>query len=1125
MIRFCVCCLTLAIAAAAWAQTGLSGTVVSSGRPVPGAVVTARVGQESTAVATDEAGRFSFDSLAAGPVSISVQMFGFQPLSQQVADRAKPVELGLTLRPAPQPRGPMQAGGRRNAGQTSEANVQEEIAAPAPLALPSDANGGEQAADSFLVQGSLSRGLAVEGGAPAVSDAMMMARMNGMFGPGFGGEGMNGMPPGMTAGGGDQQMQQQGGGGAGGGFGGRGGGGGFGGGPGGGGFGGRGGGPGGGGFGGRGGPGGGGPRGPGGPGGGRPDFANMTPEQREEMRRRFAERVRQGALAEGFGNRGGRRTRQQIRGMAFYNPRSSIFDATPFSLNGRAVQKPEYSQHRFGVSLGGPFSLGKFMPSDKSFFFVNYQASRGDNPLTNFAVLPNDAMRAGDFSGISSVIYDPLTRQPFPNNQIPASRFNSASLGLLAMIPEPNSTGTQNYRLITAQPTSSDNLNARVNRTLDAKNRLAYSFGYQRRYSESVQLFGYRDPTHGSGSNHDLTYTHNFSPRLIMNTRVRYNRNITDLLPYFAYGADVSGQLGIQGNSREAVNFGPPNLNFTNYGDLSDGNRTLRRVHTITASDGFTIVHGAHTVTTGFEFSRLRWNYVLEQNARGTLFFGGLSTAGLDANGNALPNTGNDFAEFLLGLPQQSSVRFGSADGYMRQSSYAAFVQDEWRVRPNLTFNLGLRYEDWEPFTEKYGRLANLILSPAHDAVTLVTGNGVIKPDRNNFAPRLAMSWRPWAKSRTVVRAGYSIFYDGSVYSRIPNRLGWQPPYADTSQFNTTLSAPITMTDPFAGRSSVTIRNTYAVNPDYPAPRAQTWNFSVQHEFRRGLVLETGYLGTLGSGLLIQRLPNRAAPGSATTSEERRPITNALGFTWDSPEGHSAFHAAQARITRRMSRGLTLNALYQWSKSLDNASTIGGSGNIVVQNDNNIAAEYGRSTFDRRHTISFNGMLYSPFGERGYFLRQKTAVSRVLKDWTLQTTITGNSGSPFTARVLGTAADAAGTGATGSARADATGLPLSTSAGYFNTAAFTVPLPGQFGTAGRNTIDGPGQFVLSASFGRSFTLGGDPRHGLEFRLSANNAINHVNITGIGTVVNSATYGLATSAGNMRSMEMTVRLRF
>jgi len=409
-------------------------------------------------------------------------------------------------------------------------------------------------------------------------------------------------------------------------------------------------------------------------------------------------------------------------------------------VNGRAVQKPDYSQNRFGVSLGGPLSLGKFLPAERSMFFINYQGTRGRNPYSGFAVMPTEAQRAGDFAG-GLPIYDPLTRQPFPNNRTPAARIDAASAGLLRFIPAPNSTGaTQNYRCITSQQSSSDNLSLRLNRSIDATNRLAFSGSYQRRASESVQLYGWRDQNTGSGGNYDATWSHNFSPRLIMNTRVRYNANRTGLEPFFANGEDVSGALGIRGNSREAVNFGPPNLNLTNYGDLTDGNRSLRRIHTVSASNSWTVVRGAHSVSAGFEFTRPRWNHVVEQNARGTLFFGGLATRGLDASGNALPRTGNDFAEFLLGLPQQSSVRFGAADAYMRQSQYSTFFEDEWRMRPNLTLNLGLRYEDWEPFTEKYGRLSNLLLSPARDAVTVVTGGPVIAPDRNNFSPRLALS-------------------------------------------------------------------------------------------------------------------------------------------------------------------------------------------------------------------------------------------------------------------------------------------------------------------------------------------------------------------------------------------------
>lgn len=876
----------------------------------------------------------------------------------------------------------------------------------------------------------------------------------------------------------------------------------------------------------------GGPRGPRGPGGidpaARERLANLSPEQREALRRRIMDRARQGALAEGFGNRRAQ-NRQQIRGTGFLNLRNSAFDATPFSLNGRTVEKPNYAQTRFGFTLGGPLHLGKLLPAEKSTFTLNYSGNRGRNPYSGFAIMPTELQRTGNFAG-GATLYDPSSNTPFPGNVIPPSRINTIARGLLSFIPAPNSTGasgtttTQNYRFITAQQSGSDNLNGRLSRTLNSKNRLAYSGGWQRRDGEAIQLYGYRDPNTGSGHNHDLTWTHTFSPRFLSNTRVRYNFNRTELTPFFAFGEDVSGQLGITGNSREAVNFGPPNLNFTNYGDLSDGNRTLRRIHTYNVNQGFTFVRGKHSMTAGVDLTRLHWNHVLEQNARGTLFFGGLSTSGLDANGTPRSNTGNDFADFLLGLPQQSSLRSGGADAYMRQTQLALFFQDEWKAGRNLTVNLGLRYEDWEPFTEKRGRLANLLLSPARDAVTLQTGNGVILPDRNNLSPRLGLAYRPFAKRRTTVRAGYSLFYDGTVYSRIPTRLGWQPPYAESAQFNTSVAARLTLANPFIGPTAVTLRNTNAVNPNYDVPYAQTWNLSLQEEFRRAWVVEVGYIGTRGQGLLVQRLPNRAAPGSPTTSEQRRPIANALGFTWDSPEGSSIFHSGQVRVTRRMSRGLAFNALYTISKSLDNASTIGGSGNLVVQDDNNLAAERGRSSFDRRHVLNLQASLASPFGPRGIALRRNTAVTKLLRDWNMQTNLTAHSGNVFTARVLGAAADAAGTGATGSARADATGAPLYTGTGYFNTAAFAIPPATRFGNASRNTIDGPSQLQISASIGRTFNLG-DNRRSVEARLSAENAINTVNITGIGTVVNSANYGLATQAGEMRSVQLQFRFRF
>ncbi|HEY3443322.1 MAG TPA: TonB-dependent receptor [Paludibaculum sp.] len=1109
--------LVAMLAGALSAQTPWTGRVTAQGKAIPGAAVTVKAGGQSWATASDEQGRFAVEGLPAGALTVEVRMFGFQAVIKEVKaeERTAPLEVVMALRamrPAMAGAGAAPAAAQMTNG--IEAQVTRSLEETPALAVAAPENG--EGSEAFLVQGSLSRGLQQQ------DRPDMMMEFGGMGGPGGGmpGGGMQGGEGGGMMGGGGM-------GGMGGGRGGGGGGGGMGGGP-----------PGGmggrqGGFGGPGGPGGRG--GPGGP-GGRPDFANLTPEEREKFRTAMQDRARQGQR-EGFGNRS-RRARDQIRGGANLSVRGDTFDAAPYSINGREATKPSYSQYRYGATLGGPLSLGKIFNPNNSMFFINYNGQRGSSVYNGFGVMPDATLRAGDFSSIAtrSTIYDPLSKAPFAGSVIPDSRISSASKGLLAYLPLPNSTGsTQNYRYTTTIPQSTDNLNVRLNRTLTKKDRLAGDVGWQRRSSESVQMFGWSDPSSGTGVNVGLNWSHTFSPRIIHTARVRYNRNRNELIPYFANGTDVAAQLGIQGTSRDPANYGPPNLSFTNYGDLTDGNRSRRYVHTFTFGEGWTFVRKAHTITSGFDFTRTQWNTLSDPNARGTLFFGGLATSALTAAGLPVPGTGNDFADYLLGYPQQSTIRFGSPDSYMRSSQYGVFVQDEWRARPNLTFNLGLRYDNWRPFTEKYGRMSNLDIAPGTTGAAVVmpgslgpysgvTPDGMIRPDNNNLSPRLGFSWKPRPKGKTIVRGGYGLFYDGSIYSRIPTRLGQQPPFATSATFNTTASAPLTILNPFQGPTDTTIRNSYAVSPDYVAPYAQTWSLSVQHEYKAH-VFEVGYLATKGTRLVIQRMPNRAPAGSPANSEDRRPIPYAVGFTYDNPEGNSILHSGQLRVSRRMRKGLTWNAMYTFSKSIDNASSIGGTGNLVIQDDKNLAAERGLSNFDRRHTFSFNTMAQSPFGPNALWMKQKNLTSKILKDWSLNATITLNTGAPLTARVLGSVADAGGSGATGSARADATGASISGGSGYFNTAAFTTPPGNRYGNAARNTIPGPGTFGMNASFGRAWQIGDNSRHRLEGRLEADNILNHVNISSYGTVVNATNYGLATAAGQMRSIQLSLRLRF
>jgi hypothetical protein len=202
---------------------------------------------------------------------------------------------------------------------------------------------------------------------------------------------------------------------------------------------------------------------------------------------------------------------------------------------------------------------------------------------------------------------------------------------------------------------------------------------------------------------------------------------------------------------------------------------------------------------------------------------------------------------------------------------------------------------------------------------------------------------------------------------------------------------------------------------------------------------------------------------------------------------------------------------------------LGGGGAVVAQNDRDLSAERGLSTFDRRHTLNLFWVYTSPFGNSASVLPMGGAAAKLLRNWSLTGGITAQSGSPLTARVLGNLSNTGGTGAVGSGRADATGLPVRAEPGFFNLLAFGVPPGDRFGNAARNTIPGPGLFNLNASVGRNFPLG--ERRMMEFRVEGTNITNRVSFTRLGTTVNASDYGLATNAAAMRTMQASVRFRF
>lgn len=1132
--------VTAALAAGTLAGAEQRGSVTSAGLPIPGAIVTATLGDSKVVTSTDDSGGYVFEDLGPGAWTVEVEAFGFDRTSrilnvpaagtlawdlkmkprqaaplQAVAPRAAapkpaepkpaPAQAAAAKPAAPQgarPNAPNGSFQRLGVNQTMQAEALAALAAQPTSDIQNGSDLSQNANESFLVNGSLSRGLQMP---RQEGDMMAFGGFGGPGGPGMPGAATGGNPPGFEgapgATGGPQEM---------------------GGGPGMGGMGGMGG-PGG--FGGRGGfggPGGrmgqGGQRGPGGP--QRPGWQN-----------------RQGAMV--FGNRSGR-GRETFHGAFFFSLDNSALDARPYSLTGQAVSRPSYAQARFGFSGGGQLRIPKLINSPKTFIFVNYSGTRSRSPYNATSTLPSALERAGDFSQAMAngpiTIYDPSTGQPFPNNVIPAARINAAASGLLQYIPLPNQPGSvQNYQIVRSYPQNTDNLGLRMFHSLTQKDRIGGSFNLQSRGSQAQQLYGFQDTVGGRGISLNLSWAHNLKTGLINNLRWSFSRNRTSTSPFFANGSNVAAQLGIAGTSSNPLDYGPPNLSFTNFGGLSDAAAALMRNQTSTIADSVIVVRGKHTWTFGGQVQRLQLNNRSDQNGRGSFVFSGLASSGFDSSGQPLASTGFDFADFLLGLPNSSTIRYGSADTYFRGTNYSFFAQDDWRLRSNLSFNLGVRYELPSPLTEKYNRMANLDIAPGFTAVAAVTPGttgpytgvfpaGLINPDRNNIAPRLAVAWKPFPKKAMTVRAGYGVYFNGSVYNQAASLMAQQPPFANSSTFQTSLANPLTLQDGFVGSATTQITNTYAVDRNYKVGYAQTWNFSVQRDLPLSMVAELGYLGTKGTRLDIQGIPNRSAAGSPLTAEQRRQIGNAVGFTFDSSNGNSIYHAAQARLSRRSRRGLSANLLYTFSKSIDNASTFGGGGNVVAQDANDLRAERGLSSFDHRHTLSLSYMFSSPGSGTTSSFAAKGWHGKLVRNWTLSGSITAQSGSPFTATVLGNRSDAGGTGALGSSRAEATGLPVEVGTGPFNLLAFALPPSGQFGNAGRNTIPGPFSFTTNISLGRNFPLG-EGRRSLDLRMDSTNALNIMNVTRIGTTVNASNYGLPLAAGNMRTMQATLRFRF
>jgi hypothetical protein len=909
-------------------------------------------------------------------------------------------------------------------------------------------------------------------------------------------------------------------------------------------------------------------------------------------------------------------------GSIYYGIGDSALNAAPYALAGEPATNPAYVQNSFGGSVGGPLNIRKiYHGGSRTFFFVNFNGRHGENPFDQFSTVPTLLERQGNFTGVSYTtgpaagtqvqIFDPATNAPFPGNVIPGFASQTCPWsaagggipgGLLQYIPCPNLPGNyQNFHFVTSANNNSDDLNVRVNHTLGAapaggrrrgpgapRNSLNFGFHYHGSGTSITNPFpSVGGSTSGRSFDVPVAYTRSIG-KLTNSVRFDFNRSRTRTQNLYAFNDDIASTLKITGVSANPFDWGLPNLSFTNFASLQDVNPQLLRNQTYTFTDNVVWIHGKHTWRWGGDFRRVQLNTETSSNARGSFTFTGYNTSEFTASQPGQPaqqvsGTGYDFADFLLGYPQQTSEQFLDFENgdHFRGNFWDLYVQDEWKMRGNLTLNLGVRYEYVSPFTEINNRLVNLDLSPGvlvqtpglplqvtpiqPGQVGPYSGNlpaSLVRPDRKALAPRVGFAWKPF--SNTVVRGGYGINYNTGAYQGIVQQLAFQPPFSttqtpiqplveDNGGVLTPTAGTLTLQNGFPASSTSGITNNYAVNPNYRLGYVQIRNFDIQQQIRPTLLLNIDYTGTKGTNLDILEAPNRTI--SATEGITTR-ISGVQPFTFENSVGDSEANAGSVRLRKRLSSGFSIGGIYTFSKSLDNASSIGagatvgsgspglgaggtgaggggataspGSGaNSVAQNPFNLAAERGLSSFNQTHRFTGDFLWELPFGHDKRWLTENTPLRAIFGDWQCSGDWTIASGLPFTPRYVGDPGEVNG-GTNGTLRPDlvpgqSIQLPHPSIGEWFNTAAFAAPPMGQYGNARRNSIIGPGSKVFDMAFTKIIPL--KESRMLELRAQATNIFNIPNYSSIDTSVTSPTFGRVTAVGAMRQITMTARFRF
>jgi hypothetical protein len=815
-----------------------------------------------------------------------------------------------------------------------------------------------------------------------------------------------------------------------------------------------------------------------------------------------------------------------FHGSLYLFHRNGALDARNFFAPA-SEPKPKYIRNQFGGSFGGPLS------SDRTFFFVDYEGGRSREGITRVTNVPTALERSGDFSqSLFGVPINPFNGQPFPGGIIPDFAQNPVGRAIVNLYPLPNrNVPLQNFVSSPTQRDDTDSFDLRVDHHFSATSQFIgrYSFGDRDLFEPFTGptfslVSGYGDNVRRRSQNLMFGETHLFSPSFVNEARFAFSR----VAAAVTQEASVTNQdVGLPVVSPNPRDLGLSFITVTGFSPLGDeGNNPQNSVTNVyQLLDTANLIKGNHIFKFGVDIRFTQQNAFRDVESRGRLQFSPFAQI-----------TGNALADLLLGFPLLTSVARVDNPQQLRTNSYNFYFDDSFRISPRLTINAGLRYEYNSPATDAANRArvydvnSGTIVTPGTNGVP----RGGYNPDRNNFAPRVGLAWTVGSREKTVLRAGYGIYYDQSPLAPA-EALYFNAPLFDNNIFFSLPGLPLTLDNPFPAFFPFALPDSaLAIQRDLRTGYLQHWNGNIQQELGSGRILEIAYVGSKGTKLLAARDINQPQPSILPPGLPFVPRPNPGFDDIDMLESraNSSYHSLQTRFQQRLSRGLAALVSYTWSKSIDDASNFfssAGDANFP-QNSYDLRGERGRSNFDVRHRLSVSYSYDLPFGRGRTYLDDNGFVSTMLTGWQTLGIVTLQSGRPFTVALLpeidnsGTGRSLLGFGAND--RPNVVGDPLAvtpTLERWFNTAAFSFPPPGTFGNAGRNILDGPGYQNFNASLMKNTKI--SERVSFQFRAEVFNLFNHPNFGLPDNFLGSPTFGRITSARDPRHIQFGAKLLF